>query len=236
MFLALSSFDTLSPNPAHHFITFHLSFIIISDELGIIFCKSPPQSAADDANSGEATSSSEPHFILQEHKLGVSVHSVHPLINEARRAFPAAREDYERKRRMVLESDSTDQLGADGADLEAATERLMSVTRALLLVNADHGSAWNARKASVRDAVGVHGYSNVRQEIKARFLQMVVLIYLLFLRTCIVPSFIFRLKVSFFVLLVVAVCQSRSAHSLSYEFQMRYTAGSGYQATVFFSV
>ena len=44
----------------------------------------------------------------------------------------------------------------------AAAERLLSVTRALLLVNADHGSAWNARKELARDGV----YSDVRQEIK----------------------------------------------------------------------
>ncbi|CAM9200906.1 unnamed protein product [Laminaria digitata] len=57
--------------------------------------------------------------------------------------------------------------------MEAAAERLLSVTRALLLVNADHGSAWNARKALVRD--GVPESINVRQEIKAGFLQMALL-------------------------------------------------------------
>lgn len=158
-------FDTPSPHP--------LPRLLNSDELGIIFCKPPAKEApaadpadSDDANAG-ATSSSEPHFILQEHKLGVSVHSVHPLINEARRAFLAAREDYTCARRGELGSDSTDQQGTGCGDVVAAARRLLSVTRALLLVNADHGSAWNARKALVRDEV--HESINVRQEIKAGF-------------------------------------------------------------------
>lgn len=95
------------------------------------------------------------------------MHSVHPLINEARRAFPAAREEYTRARRGKLGSHSTDQQGTGCGDMEAAGSKLLSVTRALLLVNADHGSAWNARKALVRDRV--HESANVRQEIKAGF-------------------------------------------------------------------
>ena len=95
------------------------------------------------------------------------MHSVHPLINEARRAFPAAREDYTRARGGELDSDGTDRQVAGCGDIDAAASTLLSVTRALLLVNADHGSAWNARKVLVRDRV--HENINVRQEIKASF-------------------------------------------------------------------
>lgn len=115
------------------------------------------------------------------------MHSVHPLINEARRAFPAARNDYTRARREGLGGDGTAQQGAGCADMEVAAERLLSVTRALLLVNADHGSAWNARKALVRD--GVPESINVRQEIKAGFLQMAVHMSLTFVSPVI---YIFR--------------------------------------------
>lgn len=55
--------------------------------------------------------------------------------------------------------------GADAAAAaSAAADRLMSVTRALLLINADHGSAWNARKEVVTDG----RYGTVRDEIKVR--------------------------------------------------------------------
>lgn len=55
--------------------------------------------------------------------------------------------------------------GASAAAAAAAAEaagRLMSVSRALLLINADHGSAWNSRKEVVMDG----RYGTVRDEIK----------------------------------------------------------------------
>lgn len=141
---------------------------ICSDELGIIFTvpRTGPDPADTDIDIGslqEKDSSPEPQFILQEHKLGVSVHSVHPLINEARRAFPGARAEYLRARRESLGGELLERKGLGGVEeVETAAERLLSVTRALLLVNADHGSAWNARKGLVRDGVG----GGIRQEIK----------------------------------------------------------------------
>lgn len=136
----------------------------------------------------------EPQFIVREHKLGVSVHSIHPLINEAREAFPLARREYLRARRQWLDDHGKSigdgcrqgagsQKGAAGEqesagrertesdrydDLRKASDRLSSVTRALLLVNADHGSAWNARKGLVQD--GRHG--SVRKEIKVMRIHM----------------------------------------------------------------
>lgn len=133
----------------------------ISNELGIIFIP-PPNSSAEGKKSdtGQAQEAvlSEPQFILREHKLGVSVHSVHPLINEARAAFPVARRDYQRERE---EEGKRIDLSAGAV---AAAERLLSVTRALLLVNADHGSAWNARKELAQGGV----FTNIHQEIKVQ--------------------------------------------------------------------
>lgn len=156
--------------------------------------------AAAATTSAAATSAAaaEPQFILQEHKLGVSVHSIHPLINEARAAFPAARREYRRLKEESCRSEAFPQgrrdnssgrrlgLGLeDGEDgrtttkqsnmtstaevaaaaAAAAAERLLSVTRALLLVNADHGSAWNSRKEIVVD--GLCDGGSIPQEIKA---------------------------------------------------------------------
>lgn len=148
-----------------------------SDELGIIF-NIPPPSSGGISEATVATASlegtrSEPHFIVQEHKLGISVHSVHPLINEARGAFFSARKDYLRARDVVFGGTSAiictpDINVCESADAElslaTATSRLMSVTRALLLVNADHGSAWNARKKVIQ-----HGKcGSVLEEIKVK--------------------------------------------------------------------
>eukprot|EP00752_Nemacystus_decipiens_P004469 g4081.t1 len=178
------------------------------DELGIIFSVAPPApapveptptkgqpppshpsataAAADTASAaGPSGGAAEPQFILQEHKLGVSVHSIHPLVNEARAAFPAARREYRRLKQVCAEAlqgrgcnrleqdqdgqtgtneSSTGTAGAGSAAVAAAAaaaERLLSVTRALLLVNADHGSAWNARKE-----VAVDGLWSIAQEMK----------------------------------------------------------------------
>lgn len=89
---------------------------------------------------------------------------MHPLINEARGAFPTARAEYLRARRDKLACQlNREGGGGEGSvDLAQAAERLLSVTRAFLLVNADHGSAWNARKEIVINGV----FGNVRQEIK----------------------------------------------------------------------
>ncbi|CBJ28281.1 conserved unknown protein [Ectocarpus siliculosus] len=154
-----------------------------SEELGIIFSVPPPPTPAgppaDAACPEETTPSStddvapEPQFILQEHKLGVSVHSIHPLINEARAAFPVARREYRRLRRahsslerMPSEESSKPKEGRGGAlsGVAVAAATLLSVTRALLLVNADHGSAWNTRKQLVVD--GLCEGSSIPQEIK----------------------------------------------------------------------
>ncbi|CAM9364482.1 unnamed protein product [Ectocarpus fasciculatus] len=54
--------------------------------------------------------------------------------------------------------------GALSDDVAVAAETLLSVTRALLLVNADHGSAWNARKQLVVDGSCEGG--SIPQEIK----------------------------------------------------------------------
>lgn len=145
-----------------------------SDELGVIFTVPPANTAQPEpttasggtASAEEATQASEPHFILQQHKLGVSVHSIHPLVNEAREAFPAARRDYflAREEGKDVSGGNPDGVrGGGGGEAEAAGT-LLCVTRALLLVNADHGSAWNARKKLVSDGV----YGNVRGEIKVR--------------------------------------------------------------------
>ncbi|CAM9491718.1 unnamed protein product [Ectocarpus sp. 6 AP-2014] len=153
------------------------------EELGIIFSVPPPPTPAgppaDAACPEETTPSSaddvapEPQFILQEHKLGVSVHSIHPLINEARAAFPIARREYRRLRqahssleRMPSEESSKPKEGRGGAlsGVAVAAATLLSVTRALLLVNADHGSAWNTRKQLVVD--GLCERSSIAQEIK----------------------------------------------------------------------
>lgn len=104
------------------------------------------------------------------------MHIVHPLINEARRAFPVARKKFLRTRclsagenpgpavraRATGDNQCSHPMGSSSAI--AAAERLLSVTRALLLVNADHLSAWNARKQVVLD--GLHG--SVEDEIKVR--------------------------------------------------------------------
>ncbi|CAN0538677.1 unnamed protein product, partial [Ectocarpus sp. 12 AP-2014] len=112
-------------------------------------------------------------FILQEHKLGVSVHSIHPLINEARAAFPVARREYRRLRQahssreqMPSEERTKPREGRGGAlsGVAVAAGTLLSVTRALLLVNADHGSAWNTRKQLLVD--GLFEGSSIPQEIK----------------------------------------------------------------------
>ncbi|CAN0350276.1 unnamed protein product, partial [Ectocarpus sp. 12 AP-2014] len=152
------------------------------EELGIIFSVPPPPTPAgppaDAACTEETTPSSgdvtpEPQFILQEHKLGVSVHSIHPLINEARAAFPVARREYRRLRqahssreRMPSEESTKPREGRGGAlsGVAVAAGTLLSVTRALLLVNADHGSAWNTRKQLVVD--GLFEGSSIPQEIK----------------------------------------------------------------------
>ncbi|CAM9767098.1 unnamed protein product [Ectocarpus sp. 4 AP-2014] len=152
------------------------------EELGIIFSVPPPPAPAvppaDAACTEETTPSSadvapEPQFILQQHKLGVSVHSIHPLINEARAAFPVARREYRRLRqahssreRMPSEESTKPKEGRGGAlsGVAVAAGTLLSVTRALLLVNADHGSAWNTRKQLVVD--GLFEGSSIPQEIK----------------------------------------------------------------------
>lgn len=135
-----------------------------SDELGVIFTVSPPKSAQCQPAStdAEAFTPQEPQFILQQHKLGLSVHSVHSLINEAREAFPEARQDYLRARGREISGGDTQ--GKRGQEHAVAAEKLLCVTRALLLINADHGSAWNSRKELVSDGV----YGDVRGEIKAR--------------------------------------------------------------------
>lgn len=124
----------------------------------------------------------EPQFLVQDHKLGVSAYSLHALVNEARGAFPSARREYQRARRNLRansdssggreqhiqkhknNADTPDCLGSEIANgvLVTAASRLFSVTRALLLINADHGSAWNARKEVVQDGL----YGSVRDEIK----------------------------------------------------------------------
>ncbi|CAM9490647.1 unnamed protein product, partial [Pylaiella littoralis] len=170
---------------------------------------SPPAPSASSASAADATAVAEPQFILQEHKLGVSVHSIHPLINEARAAFPAARRHYRQLKRAHLQQQQQQEQEQqhqqeqeqeereskfrqeedghrDGVDarvetakrgegddrdleaaaaLAAAAERVLSVTRALLLVNADHGSAWNARKEIVTDGL-CEGGCSILQEIK----------------------------------------------------------------------
>ena len=183
-----------------------------SDELGIIFSVAPPAPAPAEPTSAKregpppshpsttaaaaapaaGAAGAEPQFILQEHKLGVSVHSIHPLVNEARAALPAARREYRRlKQQACVESfrgrvdqDQNQDQDEDGtkenkavtaaaaaaaaaavAAAAAAAERLLSVTRALLLVNADHGSAWNARKEIAAD--GLCDGGSIPQEIKA---------------------------------------------------------------------
>lgn len=105
----------------------------------------------------------EPQFLVQDHKLGVSVHSVHALINEGRAAFPSARREYQRARRNLRANSDNSGGGQQRRVAAAAAARLFSVTRALLLINADHGSAWNARKEVVQDGL----YGSVRDEIKA---------------------------------------------------------------------
>lgn len=146
-------YSTLDTIPAHN-----------SDELGVIFTVSPPKSAQRQpaGTDAEVSTPSEPQFILQQHKLGISVHSVHSLINEAREAFPAARRDYLHARREDISGGHTE--GKRGEEEAVAAETLLCVTRALLLINADHGSAWNSRKELVSDGV----YGNIRGEIKAR--------------------------------------------------------------------
>ncbi len=122
------------------------------------------------------------------------MHSIHALINEARAAFPPARLEYRRLRqaRARLHEDGEAEEGAGrrgggggarggggegggggGDDVEldldekigAAAGRVLSATRALLLVNADHGSAWNARKELVVD--GLCEGSSISHEMKA---------------------------------------------------------------------
>lgn len=176
-----------------------------SDELGIIFSIAPPnpppaaqQHGSKAPSEGDpppppattpppagagCSGAAEPQFILQEHKLGVSVHSIHPLINEARAAFPAARLEYrrlrqerERRRRHEVGGEGErqgrgEERAAGGVDLDerigAAAGRLLSATRALLLVNADHGSAWNARKELVVDGLCEGEVVSISQEMKA---------------------------------------------------------------------
>lgn len=153
-----------------------LALPITSDEMGIIFNIPPPggkTNKAQDTGVEPAQRGSDPQFMLHEHKLGVSVHVVHPLINEARGAFPAARAAYNRARGAVGELAENRPAGDVGPSCSpkheppgaADAKRLLSVTRALLLVNADHGSAWNSRKEVVRD--GHHG--SIREEVKVLY-------------------------------------------------------------------
>lgn len=230
--------------------------LLCSDELGIIFSVAPPTPAAqaepipdtgrkadapppgpsgstaaaaapDDDDSDGAAPAPEPQFILQEHKLGVSVHSVHPLINQARAALPAARREYRwlkqkacagagtcRGRDGGCREDGQDAaraaaaaagregdlgktaVGATAAAVAAveaaaaavAAERLLSVTRALLLVNADHGSAWNARKEVVVD--GLCEGASIPQEMKASLFCSGVLLRIMY--TCSLDGWLIR--------------------------------------------
>lgn len=157
------------------------------------------------------------------------MHSVHPLINEARRAFPAAREDYTCARRGELGSDSTDQQGVGCGDAVAGASRLLSVTRALLLVNADHGSAWNARKALVRD--GVHESINVRQEIKAGFCQMArTQMPLIFVTFRVAPA-VLLVRASVFSMLFPAPHSAPFVYELQMLYSVRYVFHSRQRAT-----
>ncbi|CAM9412224.1 unnamed protein product [Discosporangium mesarthrocarpum] len=129
------------------------------------------------------------------------MHSLHPLIVEARSKLFPARNAYMRlrlrarageevksvdneghpsktpgpgKREHVVKTgqtlESTSKVEVVGestvaereTDLVMAANELMSVTRAILLVNADHGSAWNARKVVIED----RSFRDLQEEIK----------------------------------------------------------------------
>lgn len=72
-----------------------------------------------DEDNGDAASL----FLVESHKLAISAAAVKPLFREAHTAF--------------------------GANQHGADHRLMDITRALLLVNPDAYTAWNARKRLV---------------------------------------------------------------------------------------
>ncbi|CAN0016424.1 unnamed protein product, partial [Choristocarpus tenellus] len=166
-----------------------------SDELGVIFSL-PPQDTNDvETNGGKETYP----FILQDHKLGVSMHCLHPLISEARAQLFPARDAYLRTRNKHISISGSgigtvtvnknlptpQSEGAGKPKLETTEEcpilhsgtgvgeqaisamKLMSITRALLLVNADHVSAWNARKLVIQDGSA----GGVDEEIKVRGLE-----------------------------------------------------------------
>ncbi|CAN0172243.1 unnamed protein product, partial [Phaeothamnion confervicola] len=81
-------------------------------------------------------------FQTFEHKLGFSAEHLLPLAHEARREYCKARSAY----KDACEAAPGE---SNAALCPSVTRRLMSTTRALLLVNADHNSVWNARKTLV---------------------------------------------------------------------------------------
>jgi hypothetical protein len=95
-----------------------------SDEYDFVPLLAPPPT---DDNDDAAASS----FLVENHKLAISAAAVKPLFREAHAAFGAA-------------ATISSRAGAAGGDVGLA-----DATRALLLVNPDVYTAWNARKRLV---------------------------------------------------------------------------------------
>eukprot|EP00741_Cyanophora_paradoxa_P010022 tig00000157_g9708.t1 len=79
----------------------------------------------------------DPPLVVENHKLGVAPWFIPVLYVQARKAFAEALPSLRERVRA-----------GERPDQELA-RRLLSCTRGVLLVNADHGTAWNARKRAL---------------------------------------------------------------------------------------
>lgn len=110
----------------------------LSDEVGFIH---PSQFAALKEQVGGSPGSSEDpvehenaNFWNKDHKLGISTEIVLPLYKAARNAFMAALRQYKTPEKLP------DEFRPDTIETE-----VMMHGRALLLLSADFGTAWNSR-------------------------------------------------------------------------------------------
>jgi hypothetical protein len=118
--------------------TDRLVFHLHSDELGLVVSAAPELYGGEPlpVAEGEPEDEDGPPFILREHKLGVAFWCIPALFGYAQQVFKAAR--------LVLNSTF------DMAITPELATTILQSTRTILCVNADHYTAWNARKRLIK--------------------------------------------------------------------------------------
>lgn len=147
----------------------HLDSILSSDplidELGFVHPSqlaslhetSSPLPLSHEENDGETPASADPSaFWCADHKLAIAVPALAPLYRAAKSAFLATRRDYQfllLKSRGQAHVHAPSECHNTQEDLHCLVQKLLSYTRAVVILNSAYKSAWHARKQIFKDVL-----------------------------------------------------------------------------------